>query len=139
FFPRLETDLPRGRLAVKLKNKALAPLRNGDFRIYEDSVEKLSASGSAGDVAVLFDRKQKFAGAGLFDPFSPVRVNVLSTSSSLPEVGSEHFSRLSMKRFPAERKVLPPAERRPTPSGWSTGSPTVSPDWWRTGTTRRLS
>ena len=94
FFPRLETDLPRGRLAVKLKNKALAPLRNGDFRIYEDSVEKLSAKGSAGDVAVLFDRKQKFAGAGLFDPFSPVRVKVLSNSSSLPAVGSELFSLL---------------------------------------------
>ena len=77
------------RLAVKLKNKALAPLRNGDFRVYEDSVEKLSASGRAGDIAILFDKKQKFAGAGLYDPFSPVRVKVLSNSSSLPKIGQD--------------------------------------------------
>lgn len=97
FFPSLDTDhISRAsKFAVKLKNKALAPLRNGDFRIYEDSVEKLSASGQAGDLAILFDKKQKFAGAGLYDPFSPVRVKVLSNSSSLPKIGTELFAYLA--------------------------------------------
>lgn len=97
FFPELELDRISAapRLAVKLKNKAFAPLRNGDFRIYEDSIEKISGKGKAGDPAVLFDKKQKFAGAGLFDPYSPVRIKVLSNSSALPKIGLELFDYLA--------------------------------------------
>ena len=87
FFPECNITHTPARLALKLKNKAMAPLRNGDYRIYEDSVAKLSAEGKAGDFAILFDQKQKFAGAGLYDPFSPVRVKVLSNSPSLPGDG----------------------------------------------------
>ena len=43
FFPECSITHTPGRLALKLKNKAMAPLRNGDYRIYEDSVAKLSA------------------------------------------------------------------------------------------------
>ncbi|MBR2363845.1 MAG: class I SAM-dependent methyltransferase [Lentisphaeria bacterium] len=106
FFPELDTGLidTFPRLAVKLKNKAFAPLRNGDFRIYEDSVEKISGNGKAGYPANLFDKKQKFAGAGLFDPYSPVRIKVLSNSSSVPKIGRELFAFLAEKAAEARKE-----------------------------------
>lgn len=111
FLPFLDTDHTAlaQNLAVKLKNKALAPLRNGDHRIYEDSVEKLSREGKGGDLAILFDKKQKFAGAGLYDPFSPVRVKVLSNSSSLPRIGKELFSFLAEEAIRKRQEYFSPA------------------------------
>ncbi len=106
FFPECKTSHAPIRLALKLKNKAMAPLRNGDYRIYEDSVAKLSAEGRAGDFAILFDQKQKFAGAGLYDPFSPVRVKVLSNSTALPKIGEELFLFLAEEAVKKRREYF---------------------------------
>lgn len=98
-----------GKIAVKLKNKALASVRTGDYRIYENSIEHLSTPGKAGSLAVLFDKKQKFAGAGLYDPFSPVAVKVLTNSPKLPPVGRELFQYRIKEAFALREGKIPGA------------------------------
>lgn len=106
--PDLSPSPVLGKIAVKLKNKALASVRNGDFRIYETSIEHLSKKGCAGETAVLFDKKQKFAGAGLYDPYSPVAVKVLTNSPKLPPVGKELFHYRIREALALRTGKLPP-------------------------------
>jgi len=69
------------RLAVKLKSKAEAYLRHGHPWIFESSILKVNKEGNAGDVAIIFDQKKnKYLGLGLFDPYSPIRIKMLAHS-----------------------------------------------------------
>lgn len=52
-------------------------LRDGHPWLFADSIEKQSIEGSTGDLAVVFDRKDRFLAIGLYDPTSPIRVKVL--------------------------------------------------------------
>mgnify|MGYP004445048125 CR=1 FL=1 len=58
------------RVAVRVRNKAIPAIREGHPWLFEDSIEKISDTGNAGDIAVIFNKNQKFVAAGLYDPFS---------------------------------------------------------------------
>ncbi|MEM9548766.1 MAG: class I SAM-dependent rRNA methyltransferase [Bacteroidota bacterium] len=67
------------RLAVKLKKKSETFLRQGHPWIFESSIQKINKEGQAGDVAIIFDQKKnKYLGLGLYDPYSPIRIKVLA-------------------------------------------------------------
>lgn len=63
-----------------MKRAAEAGLRRGtSVRVFATDVERIDAveDAKAGDVAVLYDYKNRFLAAGLYDPSSPVLVRVL--------------------------------------------------------------
>jgi 23S rRNA (cytosine1962-C5)-methyltransferase len=74
--PALPTPSGR-RLAVHLTPDALRQLRGGHPWVYDGSIVDVRPEGVAGELAVVFDRRRRFAGIGLYDPASPIRVKML--------------------------------------------------------------
>lgn len=64
-------------LAVRLQPPAERAVRSGHPWVFEGGIRSVSRTGEAGDIAVLFDRKNRFLAVGLFDPSSPIRIRVL--------------------------------------------------------------
>jgi 23S rRNA (cytosine1962-C5)-methyltransferase len=69
--------MPRLRLRVTATAETL--LRSGHPWLFADSIRAKNRAGEPGDLAVIFDRNDKFLAIGLFDPESPIRVRVLHT------------------------------------------------------------
>ena len=65
------------RLRLRITAAAEAQLRAGHPWLYGDSVREQNRDGAAGELAVIFDRQDKFLAVGLFDPDSPIRVRIL--------------------------------------------------------------
>lgn len=65
------------RLKLTLTATAEAIVRGGHPWVYSDSIRSQSRDGRAGELAVIYDRKDRFLAVGLFDPDSPLRVRVL--------------------------------------------------------------
>ena len=65
------------RLRLRITATAEAQLRAGHPWLYGDSVREQNRDGAAGELAVIFDRQDKFLAVGLFDPDSPIRVRIL--------------------------------------------------------------
>ncbi|HKK91989.1 MAG TPA: class I SAM-dependent methyltransferase, partial [Longimicrobiales bacterium] len=72
----LRTASPR-RLAVRVQPAAERALRSGHPWVFEDSITSVSEAGGHGDIAVVFDRADRFLAAGLYDPESPIRVRAI--------------------------------------------------------------
>ena len=68
-------SLPRLRLRVT--PAAEAHIRAGHPWVYESSVRDQNRPGEAGELAVIYDRRDRFLAIGLYDPASPLRVRVL--------------------------------------------------------------
>jgi 23S rRNA (cytosine1962-C5)-methyltransferase len=69
---------PSGRrLAVRLQPRAERAVKRGHPWVYAEGIRQLRHEGQAGDLAVLFDRDNRFLAIGLYDPASPIRVRVL--------------------------------------------------------------
>jgi 23S rRNA (cytosine1962-C5)-methyltransferase len=67
--------VPRLRLRVTAAAESI--LRSGHPWLFADSIREQNRPGQAGELAVIYDRKDRFLGAGLFDPNSPIRVRLL--------------------------------------------------------------
>jgi 23S rRNA (cytosine1962-C5)-methyltransferase len=52
-------------------------LRSGHPWLFADSIREQNRAGQAGELAVIYDRKDQFLATGLFDPDSPIRVRLL--------------------------------------------------------------
>jgi 23S rRNA (cytosine1962-C5)-methyltransferase len=73
-------SLPRAsdrRIAVRVGAGALRETRSGSPWVFDRSISSASDEGAAGDLAVVFDDKRRFAAIGLWDPDSPLRIKVL--------------------------------------------------------------
>lgn len=69
---------PSGRrLALHVKPSAERAIRQGHPWIFDQSIRRQSHAGSPGDLAVIFDKKDRFLAIGLYDPHSPIRVRIL--------------------------------------------------------------
>jgi len=68
---------PPARLRLRITAAAETQLRAGHPWVYGDSVREQNRNGAPGELAVIFDRKDKFLAVGLFDPDSPIRVRIL--------------------------------------------------------------
>lgn len=80
----LDAELPTPsstRLAVRVSADALRQLRGGHPWIWDGSIERLSADGATGDLAVIFDDKRNFAGIGLWDPDGAIAIRMLHHGS----------------------------------------------------------
>jgi len=65
------------RLRLRVTAAAETQLRAGHPWVYGDSIREQNRDGAPGELAVIYDRKDKFLAVGLFDPESPIRVRIL--------------------------------------------------------------
>src|SRR5262245_40695444 len=65
------------RLRLRLTAAAESIVRGGHPWVFADSIKEQNREGVAGELAVIFDRNDKFLAIGFFDPDSPIRVRVL--------------------------------------------------------------
>jgi 23S rRNA (cytosine1962-C5)-methyltransferase len=92
------------KIAIKVKPSIEKIIRQGHPWLFEKGITKQSAEGKAGDFAVIFDnKKNKFLGIGLYDPFSVIRIKMLHANTSV-QINAEWFE---MKIKTAYEKRLP--------------------------------
>jgi 23S rRNA (cytosine1962-C5)-methyltransferase len=65
------------RLRLRITAAAETIVRSGHPWLFADSIHEANRAGQVGELAVIFDRKDKFLAVGLFDPDSPIRVRIL--------------------------------------------------------------
>src|SRR5664279_886681 len=65
------------RLRLRITSAAETIVRAGHPWLFADSIHELNRAGQPGEIAVIYDRKDKFLAVGLFDPDSPIRVRIL--------------------------------------------------------------
>jgi 23S rRNA (cytosine1962-C5)-methyltransferase len=65
------------RLRLRLAPAAETAVRSGHPWIFADRIREQNREGRVGELAVIYDRRDRFLAAGLFDPDSPIRVRVL--------------------------------------------------------------
>ncbi len=73
--PSVAEKLPRLRLHITAAAETC--IRSGHPWVFAGSVREQNRAGASGELAVIYDRRDKFLAAGLFDPDSPIRVRVL--------------------------------------------------------------
>lgn len=73
----------QARLRLRLTATAETIVRGGHPWVFAGSIREQNRPGTAGELAVIYDRNDKFLAVGLFDPESPLRVRVLHTGQPL--------------------------------------------------------
>ncbi|HKS37860.1 MAG TPA: hypothetical protein VJW76_11760, partial [Verrucomicrobiae bacterium] len=64
-------------LRLRVTAAAESIIRSGHPWLFADSIRDQNREGDAGELAVIYDRKDRFLAAGLYDPDSGIRVRVL--------------------------------------------------------------
>ena len=80
-FERELANLPRPsgrRLALRVSPAAERAIRSGHPWVFDKAIRQQNVDGSPGDLAVIFDRKNRFLAIGLYAPASPIRVRILA-------------------------------------------------------------
>jgi 23S rRNA (cytosine1962-C5)-methyltransferase len=72
------------RIAIHVKPAAERAIRQGHPWLFDHSLRKQSHSGTTGDLAVIFDKRDRFLAIGLFDAISPIRVRILQHRTPSP-------------------------------------------------------
>lgn len=88
-FSQLPTVSSRN-IAIHVKPAAERAIKSGHPWLFENSIRKQSRTGNAGDITVIFDKKNQFLAVGIYDPASLIRVKILHHSSSA-RVNSDFF------------------------------------------------
>jgi 23S rRNA (cytosine1962-C5)-methyltransferase len=65
------------RLRLRLTGAAETIVRGGHPWVFADSIREQNRAGQTGELAVIYDRNDKFLAVGWFDPDSPIRVRIL--------------------------------------------------------------
>jgi len=68
---------PSTRLRLRVTATAETIVRSGHPWLFADSIHESNHAGQTGELAVIYDRKDRFLAVGLFDPDSPIRVRIL--------------------------------------------------------------
>lgn len=66
---------------LQVTNSAITSLTRGYPWLYVEKIKKESHTGAPGDLAVVYDGKNRFVAVGLYDPFSPIRMRVLQVNT----------------------------------------------------------
>src|SRR4051794_18194080 len=64
-------------LRLRVTANAESILRAGHPWLFAESIREQNREGQLGELAVIYDRKDRFLAVGLFDPDSPIRLRVL--------------------------------------------------------------
>src|ERR1043166_2435827 len=72
-----DEPVPEVRLRCRVTAAAETIMRAGHPWVFASSVREQNRQGAAGELAVIYDRNDRFLAVGLFDPESPLRIRVL--------------------------------------------------------------
>jgi 23S rRNA (cytosine1962-C5)-methyltransferase len=89
-------------LRLRVTAAAESVVRAGHPWLFADSVREQSRAGQMGELAVIYDRRDRFLAIGLFDPDSPLRVRVLHSGKPVTIDGAWWRERL---RAAVERRA----------------------------------
>jgi len=64
---------------VRLSSPAERQIRCRHPWVFDESIKSQNRDGDSGELAVIFDKKNKFLAVGLYDPHSPIRIRILHT------------------------------------------------------------
>lgn len=67
----------KGRLRLRLFPRAETAVRSGHPWVYADSIKSQNREGITGELAVIYDKRDRFFGIGLYEAESPIRVRIL--------------------------------------------------------------
>lgn len=67
----------KNRLRLELFPRAETAVRSGHPWVYADSVKSQNREGETGELAVMYDKKDRFLAIGLYEAESPIRVRIL--------------------------------------------------------------
>ena len=73
------SSTPPTRLRLRLSPAAEKAVRGGHPWVFSESVRDQNREGTAGELAVIYGRYDKFLAVGFYDPASPLRVRILHT------------------------------------------------------------
>src|SRR5437899_4144036 len=71
------------RLRLRVTGSAEQALRSGHPWLFGESIREQNREGKLGELAVIYDRNDRFLALGLFDPDSPIRGRILHTGKRL--------------------------------------------------------
>lgn len=92
------------RIALHVQASAERHLRQGHPWLFESAITKQSHAGQSGDLAVVYDRKNRFLALGFYDPDSPIRVKLVQHGA--PSALDEAWWRLRLSRALMRRALL---------------------------------
>ena len=72
------------RVALRVTLDAERMIRRGHPWVYGQAIRRQSHPGKPGDLAAIFDHRNRFLAVGLYDPTSPIRVRVLQARRPAP-------------------------------------------------------
>jgi 23S rRNA (cytosine1962-C5)-methyltransferase len=75
---------PAARLKLRVSAAAEAALREGHPWVFAEAVREQSRAGQTGELAVVYDRQDRFLAVGLFDADSPIRLRALQVGRPEP-------------------------------------------------------
>ena len=75
--PPAANQVAAPRLRLRITATAETIVRAGHPWLFADSINESNRAGQTGELAVIYDRKDKFLAVGLFDTDSPIRVRIL--------------------------------------------------------------
>lgn len=93
------------RLRLRLRPTAESLIRSGHPWVFSGSIKEQNREGESGELAVIFDRNDKFLAIGFYDPNSPIRVRIIHAGKPV-EVDSA-FWRKRFDEALAKRKFGP--------------------------------
>src|SRR5213080_2132069 len=79
--PTLGKALVKTMLRFRVTAGAETAIRSGHPWVFAESIREQNRDGGLGELAAIYDRKDRFLAIGLFDPDSPLRVRVLHTGN----------------------------------------------------------
>lgn len=92
------------RLRLRVTAAAESILRSGHPWLFADSIREQNRAGCSGELAAIYDRKDRFLAVGLFDADSPIRVRMLHAGK--PQVIDRDWWRARMGETLARREGL---------------------------------
>jgi 23S rRNA (cytosine1962-C5)-methyltransferase len=96
------------RLRLRITAAAETILRSGHPWLFAGSIREQNRAGQAGELAVVYDRADRFLAIGLYDPCSPIRVRVLHTGK--PQVVNREWWPRRLQQALERRRGLFEAE-----------------------------
>ncbi len=91
-------------IKVQVSKTLQAKIRGGHPWVFDYQIQKQTGGGKPGDLAVLYDARNRFLALALFDPHSELRLRILSTGK--PEELNADFFRRRLKVAHALREAL---------------------------------
>ena len=83
------------RLRLRVTATAETVLRGGHPWVFADSIRDQNRQGACGELAVIYDRRDRFLAIGFYDPASPIRVRVLQAGNPAVLDGAWWLARLA--------------------------------------------